>query len=69
MKEVILQTVDNRDFFEIKENFAPNLIVGFARYNGMSVGIVANQPAHLSGVLDIDSSVKGAQICTFLRLF
>jgi len=69
MKEVILQTVDNRDFFEIKENFAPNLIVGFARYNGMSVGIVANQPAHLSGVLDIDSSVKGARFVRFCDCF
>jgi len=69
MKEVILQTVDNRDFFEIKENFAPNLIVGFARYNGMSVGVVANQPAHLSGVLDIDSSVKGARFVRFCDCF
>ncbi len=69
MKEVILQTVDNQDFFEIKANFAPNLIVGFARYNGMSVGIVANQPAHLSGVLDIDSSVKGARFVRFCDCF
>jgi propionyl-CoA carboxylase beta chain len=69
MKEVILLTVDNRDFFEIKENFAPNLIVGFARYNGMSVGIVANQPAYLSGVLDIDSSVKGARFVRFCDCF
>ncbi len=58
MKGVILSTVDDGDFFEIKENFAPNLIVGFARYNGMSVGIVANQPNYLSGVLDIDSSIR-----------
>ena len=69
MKDVILQTVDNRDFFEVKENFAPNLIVGFARYNGMSVGIVANQPAHLSGVLDIDSSIKGARFVRFCDCF
>ncbi len=69
MKEVILQTVDNREFFEIKENFAPNLIVGFAHYNGMSVGIVANQPKHLSGVLDIDSSVKGARFVRFCDCF
>lgn len=69
MKEVILNTVDNGDFFEIKENFAPNLIVGFARYNGVSVGIVANQPAHLSGVLDIDSSVKGARFVRFCDCF
>ncbi len=69
MKEVILLTVDNGDFFEIKENFAPNLIVGFARYNGMSVGIVANQPAYLSGVLDIDASVKGARFVRFCDCF
>ena len=69
MKEVVLQTVDNRDFFEIKANFAPNLLIGFARYNGMSVGIVANQPAHLSGVLDIDSSVKGARFVRFCDCF
>ena len=69
MKEVILQTVDNRDFFEVKENFAPNLIVGFARYNGMSVGVVANQPTHLSGVLDIDSSIKGARFVRFCDCF
>jgi propionyl-CoA carboxylase beta chain len=69
MKEIILQTVDNRDFFEVKENFAPNIVVGFARYNGMSVGIVANQPAHFSGVLDIDSSVKGARFVRFCDCF
>jgi propionyl-CoA carboxylase beta chain len=69
MKEIILQTVDNRDFFEVKASFAPNLIVGFARYNGMSVGIVANQPSHLSGVLDIDSSIKGARFVRFCDCF
>ncbi len=69
MMEVILQTVDNRDFHEVKEKFAPNIIVGFARYNGMSVGIVANQPKYLSGVLDIDSSVKGARFVRFCDCF
>ena len=69
MKEVILQIIDDRDFFEIKENFAPNIIVGFARFNGMAVGIVANQPAHLAGVLDIDSSVKGARFVRFCDCF
>jgi propionyl-CoA carboxylase beta chain len=69
MKQVILETVDDGDFFEIKEKFAPNLIVGFARYNGVSVGIVANQPGHLSGVLDIDSSVKGARFVRFCDCF
>ena len=69
MKDIILATVDNSDFFEIKEDFAPNLIVGFGRYNGRSVGIVANQPAHYSGVLDIDSSVKGARFVRFCDCF
>ena len=69
MKQVIMETVDDGDFFEIKEKFAPNLIVGFARYNGISVGIVANQPGHLSGVLDIDSSVKGARFVRFCDCF
>ena len=69
MKTVITETVDNGEFFEIKELFAPNLIVGFARYNGVAVGIVANQPAYLSGVLDIDSSVKGARFVRFCDCF
>lgn len=69
MKEVILQTVDNGHFFEIKADFAPNIIVGFARYGGVPVGIVANQPLHLSGVLDIDSSVKGARFVRFCDCF
>jgi len=69
MMEVILQTVDNRDFFAIKKDFAPNLIVGFGRYNGMSVGIVANQPLHNAGALDIDSSIKGARFVRFCDCF
>ena len=69
MKVVITETVDNGEFFEIKEAFAPNLLVGFARYNGVAVGIVANQPAYLSGVLDIDSSIKGARFVRFCDCF
>ena len=69
MKAVIGEVVDNGDFFEIKAAFAANLIVGFARFNGISVGIVANQPAHLSGVLDIDSSIKGARFVRFCDCF
>ena len=69
MKQVITETVDNGEFFEIKEQFAPNIIVGFARYNGIAVGIVANQPAYLSGVLDIDSSIKGARFVRFCDAF
>lgn len=69
MKKVIQETVDNGIFFEIKKNFAPNIIVGFARYNGKSVGIVANQPAYYAGVLDIDSSIKGARFVRFCDCF
>lgn len=69
MKEVIHRTVDNGEFFELKELFAPNIITGFARYNGFCVGIVANQPCHLSGVLDIDSSIKGARFVRFCDCF
>ncbi len=69
MKEVIIATVDHGEFFEIKEYFAKNLIIGFGRYNGMSVGIVANQPQCLSGVLDIDSSIKGARFVRFCDCF
>ncbi len=61
MKDVIRAVVDNGQFFEIHENFAPNIVVGFARLGGHSVGIVANQPAVLAGVLDIDASEKGAR--------
>ncbi len=61
MKDVIRAVVDNGQFFEIHEAFAQNIVVGFARLGGHSVGIVANQPAVLAGVLDIDASEKGAR--------
>src|SRR5262249_29902066 len=69
MKDVVRRVVDDGDFFEVHEHFAPNLIVGFARLNGRSVGVVGNQPAHLAGVLDIDSSVKGARFVRFCDAF
>jgi propionyl-CoA carboxylase beta chain len=69
MKKVIEETVDNGIFFEIKKTFAPNIVVGFARYGGKSVGIVANQPAYYAGVLDIDSSIKGARFIRFCDCF
>jgi propionyl-CoA carboxylase beta chain len=69
MKEVIRLIVDDGDFFELHELFAPNIIVGFARMDGRSVGIVANQPSVLAGVLDIDSSVKGARFVRFCDSF
>ena len=61
MYEVIRRVVDDGDFFEVHPAFAPNIIVGFARLGGRSVGIVAQQPAVLAGALDIGSSVKGAR--------
>ena len=69
MKELILSIADDRNFFEIQPAFAMNLIIGFARFGGRSVGIVANQPASLAGVLDINSSVKGARFVRFCDAF
>jgi propionyl-CoA carboxylase beta chain len=61
--------VDNHNFFEIQPHYAPNIIVGFARLDGRSVGIVANNPGSLAGVLDINSSVKGARFVRFCDAF
>ncbi len=61
MRDVVRLVVDDGEFFEVHEHYARNLICGFARLNGYSVGIVGNQPNQLAGVLDIDSSVKGAR--------
>ncbi|MCP5545622.1 MAG: acyl-CoA carboxylase subunit beta [Akkermansiaceae bacterium] len=69
IKDVIHETVDDGVFFEIHPSFAPNLVVGFARYGGRSVGIVANNPAHLAGTLDNDSSIKGARFVRFCDAF
>jgi propionyl-CoA carboxylase beta chain len=69
MKLVIGRLVDDGYFFEVHEHFARNLVVGFARMNGRPVGVVANQPAHLAGVLDIDASVKGARFVRFCDAF
>ncbi|MBL7075667.1 methylmalonyl-CoA carboxyltransferase [candidate division KSB1 bacterium] len=69
MKEIITKVVDNEDFFEVHEHFAPNIVVGFARLNGRSVGIIANQPAVLAGCLDINSSKKGARFIRFCDAF
>jgi propionyl-CoA carboxylase beta chain len=69
MKEVIRYIVDDGDFFEVQEYFAINIIVGFARLNGRSVGIVAQQPGALAGVLDINSSDKGARFVRFCDCF
>ena len=69
MKELILKTVDEGDFFEIQARFAPNIITGFARLEGRSVGIVANQPMVLAGVLDSDASRKAARFVRFCDAF
>jgi propionyl-CoA carboxylase beta chain len=69
IKEVIEGTVDNDSFYEIHKDFAENIVVGFARLAGKSIGIVANQPAFLAGVLDIKSSQKGARFVRFCDAF
>ncbi len=69
MREVITGVVDEGSFFEVHKNFAENIVVGFARIAGRSIGIVGNQPASLAGVLDINSSVKGARFVRFCDCF
>ena len=69
IKEVITRIVDDSYFFEVQEYYARNMVVGFARLNGRPVGIVANQPAVLAGVLDINSSIKGARFVRFCDCF
>jgi propionyl-CoA carboxylase beta chain len=69
MVDVIQAIVDERYFLEVHQHYAKNILVGFARLGGRSVGIVANQPAHLAGTLDIDASVKGARFVRFCDAF
>lgn len=69
MREVVNGIVDEDSFFEVHKNFAENIIVGFARIAGRSIGIVGNQPASMAGVLDIDASVKGARFVRFCDCF
>ena len=69
MKSIIHSIVDNEDFFEIHESFANNIIVGFGRINGKTIGVVANQPLYLAGALDIDSSNKTARFIRFCDSF
>ncbi|TYB32216.1 MAG: acyl-CoA carboxylase subunit beta [Candidatus Mcinerneyibacterium aminivorans] len=69
MKDIITKVVDDGEFFEVQELYAPNIIIGFGRLGGKSVGIVANQPKHLAGVLDIDASVKAARFIRFCDSF
>jgi len=69
IKDAIHAIVDDGYFFDVQEHFAKNLVVGFARMDGRPVGIVANQPAYLAGVLDINASVKGARFVRFCDAF
>ena len=69
IKEVIEEVTDNGSFLEVHKDFAENIVVGFARIGGRSIGIVANQPAYLAGVLDINSSRKGARFVRFCDAF
>jgi propionyl-CoA carboxylase beta chain len=69
MHLVIKAVIDDGEFLEVHSQYAENILVGFARLAGRSVGIIANQPAHLAGVLDIDSSVKGGRFVRFCDAF
>jgi propionyl-CoA carboxylase beta chain len=69
IRDIIHSIADDNYFFEVQEHYAPNIVVGFTRLGGYSVGIVANQPAFLAGVLDIDASVKAARFVRFCDCF
>ena len=69
MKEIINLLIDDNDFFEVHSHYAENIIVGFARIGGRAIGIIANQPQVLAGVLDINASVKGARFVRFCDAF
>jgi propionyl-CoA carboxylase beta chain len=69
VKQIILRIVDNGDFFEIQPLWAQNIVIGFARLNGRTIGIVANQPAHYSGALDINSAMKAGRFVRFCDAF
>mgnify|MGYP001276285700 FL=1 len=69
IREIIKAAADERFFFEVAERYAGNIVVGFIRLNGRSVGVVANQPAVLAGCLDIDASIKAARFVRFCDAF
>ena len=69
IKNVIGWVADDNEFFEVHEHFAKNIVVGFIRIGGRSIGVIANQPNHLAGVLDINSSTKGARFVRFCDAF
>ncbi|MCD4678912.1 MAG: acyl-CoA carboxylase subunit beta [Bacteroidales bacterium] len=69
IKDIIDVVVDENNFFEVQPHYAKNMVIGYARFNGQPVGIVANQPAFLAGVLDINSSIKAARFVRFCDAF
>ena len=69
IRDVILHVVDDDEFMEVQQGYAPNVVIGFARFNGKPVGIVGNQPAYLAGVLDINASTKAARFVRFCDCF
>lgn len=69
MRDIIRSNLDNHYFFEVHEHWAQNIVIGFGRFNGMPVGIVANQPAVMAGCLDIEASIKGARFVRFCDSF
>ena len=69
IRDVILKVIDNADFLEVQSGYAPNIVIGFARVLGRSIGIIANQPNYQAGVLDINASNKGARFIRFCNAF
>jgi propionyl-CoA carboxylase beta chain len=69
IRDLVRAVADDHRFLEVQAQYAPNILVGFLRLGGRSVGVVANQPAHLAGCLDIDSSIKGARFVRFCDAF
>lgn len=69
VKDIIFSVVDNSEFLEVQRSYAPNIVIGFAKFNGTSVGIVASQPSYLAGVLDINASRKAARFVRFCDAF
>jgi propionyl-CoA carboxylase beta chain len=69
IKEIVTSIADSNEFFEIQSTFAANIVIGYIRLNGRSIGVVANQPAHLAGCLDINASIKAARFVRFCDAF
>jgi len=69
IKDILFKIIDDEHFLEVQPHYAPNIVIGFARMGGKPIGIVANQPAHLAGVLDINSSAKAARFVRFCDAF